>query len=183
MFPENLKVRRPTLDRRAMWTGAIGLIVSVSFLLSAWTKPSMAPYQPAIIACLASYVAFQQALIAAASKRRTELHAVEEFRPYLIVVREGEQLLVENVGRGLAFRSVIYTGNAAVPMKVLGTLRPQERHVLSDEIAGLVKSHGIQMVYKCQFGRKWGASVDPQELGFATQFVEFDQPENQTREF
>lgn len=37
----------------------------------------------------ASYIAFEQARIAADSKRRAELHAVEEFRPYLTIVREG----------------------------------------------------------------------------------------------
>ena len=166
-----------------MWTGAAGLIASIVFLLPGLAKPSTAPYQPAIIAFFASYIAFQQALIAAASKRRAELHAVEEFRPYLIVVREGEQIVIENVGRGLAFRTIMYGGNTAVPVKALGTLRPQEKRALSNEAAHIVKSHGAHMVYRCQIGRTWGASVDPEDLGFAVQFVEFDQPEDEIREF
>jgi len=143
----------------------------------------MVRYQSAVIAVVASYIGIQQALIAAESRRRIELHAVEEFRPYLIVVREGEQILIENIGRGLAFRTIMYGGSAVLPVKTLGILRPQERHALSAEVANIVKSHGTQMAYSCQFGRKWGASVDPEDLGFAVQFVEFAQPENEIREF
>lgn len=143
----------------------------------------MAPYQPAIIAFFASYIAFEQARIAADSKRRAELHAVEEFRPYLTIVREGGQVLVENVGRGLAIGTAMYCGNEAVLVKAVGTLSPHEKHALSGEVASVIKSRGVQMVYKCQFGRKWGASVDPEDLGFAVHFVEFEQPENEIREF
>jgi hypothetical protein len=41
-------------------------------------------------------------------------------------------------------------------VKEIGVVRPHEKRLLPDEVATIVKAHGISIFCRCQFGRRWG---------------------------
>ncbi len=170
---QRLKVRKTTSDRLAAVVGGSGL--TIAFLLALWTFFRGDKAESAAIGFgITAIMSFFGLLAGANSRKDTNTHSVEQFRPYLVSRSEDNQLWIENIGRGIAFEVTLYTASPRKRVRELGIITSGAKSPVSVEVAKLIGDQGIKIAYTCQLGRTWGTSVGPAVSNFAPSFMEFE---------